>query len=162
MRACADLFLSVLSPSRFSLYFLSLPVWYKESDEPTLKLKCLSVYMWANVCNTASSIAYFCIICWALNARFVLAANEKANLSVDPHWYDNQLIAVIFKQVSGAEEGTCAFTLDSVAAPLMALSVRSFSLSSLFSLFAILSLSLSVPCTSSPTWSTFSMRSCSK
>jgi hypothetical protein len=79
--------------------FLFYRVWWRESDQPTVSKKCANVYMCANLCNMASSLAYFSFIVWSLNARFELGREEAKHVAAgELDWYDRELIDVTFKQ----------------------------------------------------------------
>ena len=79
--------------------FLFWHVWWKESDEPSKWKKLTNVYNVANICNTASSIGYFCFIIYALNARYDLQQEEAKHIAAGERgWYENQVIQVSFRQ----------------------------------------------------------------
>jgi hypothetical protein len=86
--------------------FLFFHVWWRENPAPTFRGKVRSVYFWANLANTASSVAYFAFVIWALRQRFRLAEEEAAlqaqqqGKAGSSSWYDAELVHVKSRQRS--------------------------------------------------------------
>jgi hypothetical protein len=80
-------------------------VWWRENPAQTFRGKMRSVYFWANLANTASSVAYFAFVVWALRQRFRLAEEEAAHAQQQDKagsssWYNTELVHVQSRQRS--------------------------------------------------------------